>query len=166
MNARRVLSLVLSLTLGLVLVGALLTLADASARAQAATHYVAPDGDCGEASPCYATVQAAVDAAASGDVIKIAAGTYTNVRARPQDGVAAADLVVEMVYLNKSVLIQGGYSPDFGGPPDPDAYPTTLNAAVSWPKKHIRSMISRTESITLSGDCSESIRIRIFGQDR
>jgi len=65
MNARRVLSLVLSLTLGLVLVAVPLTLVDTFAQAQAITHYVAPDGDCGEASPCYATVQAAVDAAAS-----------------------------------------------------------------------------------------------------
>lgn len=52
-----------ALALGLVLL---------CAPVQAATHCVAPGGGGG----CFASVQAAVDAAASGDTISIAAGTY------------------------------------------------------------------------------------------
>jgi hypothetical protein len=39
--------------------------------------YVAPDGLCGGAKPCYASIQAGVDGAGLGDVIKVAGGTYT-----------------------------------------------------------------------------------------
>jgi hypothetical protein len=42
----------------------------------AATLYVNPDGICGGHSPCFTTIQAAVNAAASGDTIQVAAGTY------------------------------------------------------------------------------------------
>lgn len=55
---------------------ALLGLA-ADAAADGAIHYVAPDADCGEESPCYASVQAALDAATDGDEVHIAAGVYT-----------------------------------------------------------------------------------------
>ena len=54
-----------------------------TALADAGILHVAPGGDCGGATPCYATVQAAVDAAVEGDTIKIAAGTYADVQSRP-----------------------------------------------------------------------------------
>jgi predicted outer membrane repeat protein len=38
--------------------------------------YVAPGGNCGGMTPCYAAIQAAVDAASNGDTISITAGTY------------------------------------------------------------------------------------------
>jgi hypothetical protein len=47
------------------------------------TYYVAPGGDCGGMTPCYASVQAAVDAADDpDDVVKVAAGTYTDIHLR------------------------------------------------------------------------------------
>ena len=40
------------------------------------TSYVDPSGLCGGYTPCYSTIQAAIDAADSGTIIKIAQGTY------------------------------------------------------------------------------------------
>lgn len=40
------------------------------------THYVNPDGVCGGNTPCYTTIQAAINAATAGDTINVAAGTY------------------------------------------------------------------------------------------
>jgi len=81
-------------------------------------------------SPCYVrlddvsypTVQAAVDASTHAtDTIKVAGycrGVHT------QSGVGT----VQMVYLDKSLTIQGGYTPTNWTTPDPEANPTTLDA--------------------------------------
>ena len=56
----------------------------------AATLYVNPDGVCGGNSPCYTTIQAAINAANNGDTIKVADATYN-----------------EAVDINKSLTLQG-----------------------------------------------------------
>jgi len=86
--------------------------------------YVAPTGadagDCAvSAHPC-ATVQYAVDRAATGDEVHIATGVYTDVHQRAG--------ITQTVYLTKTVTLRGGYPAGFSGPPDPDAHPTTLDA--------------------------------------
>jgi predicted outer membrane repeat protein len=63
--------------------------------------YVAPLAQCGSNNPCYAQVQAAVDAANAGDEIRVAAGTYTAVSTR--------NGMTQVVYLDKSITIRGGY---------------------------------------------------------
>ncbi|HNT76230.1 MAG TPA: BMP family ABC transporter substrate-binding protein, partial [Anaerolineae bacterium] len=68
----------------------------------------------------YASVQAAVDDAGEGDLIKVAAGTYTGVSARAG--------VTQMVYLDKGVTIQGGYTTANWTTPDPEVNVTTLDA--------------------------------------
>jgi hypothetical protein len=65
-------------------------------------------------------VQDAVDAASDDDVIKVAAGTYTDIHARTG--------VTQVVYIDKSVTIRGGYTTAFTDPPDPAANLTTLDA--------------------------------------
>jgi len=76
--------------------------AGSSTRVQAASNlrYVAPGGNCGGATPCYASLQAAVNAAASGNEIRVAAGTYNGVNT--QGGLS------QMVYITKSLTIKGG----------------------------------------------------------
>ena len=67
----------------------------------------------------YGTVQAAVDAADAGDVIKVAGGTYT--------GMDTSDQTREMIYVDKSVAILGGYSSSNWDLPDPVGNPTILD---------------------------------------
>jgi uncharacterized repeat protein (TIGR01451 family) len=84
------------------------------------TYYVAPSCS-GVPDPCYTTVQAAVDAADDPeDMIKVAAGTYTDIHQRAG--------ITQVVYISKTVAIQGGYTTAFTDPPDPDANLTTLDA--------------------------------------
>jgi uncharacterized repeat protein (TIGR01451 family) len=79
---------------------------------------------CLEGTPfcTYTSIQAAVDAANPGDVIKVAAGTYT--------GTNTYGGTAQVVYISKTLTIQGGYTTtdNFGGSPDPVANPTTLDA--------------------------------------
>ena len=76
----------------------------------------------------YNSIQAAVDAAEDGDVIKVATGTYTTMNVRPRNDVTATGVVTQMVYISKTVIIQGGYITTNWENADPDANPTTLDA--------------------------------------
>jgi pectin methylesterase-like acyl-CoA thioesterase len=79
----------------------------------------------------YGTIQAAVDAATPGDVIKVAAGTYSGVQGRPAPaGYSYSSVVTQVVYVSKTVAIQGGYTTatGFADPPDPVNNPTTVDA--------------------------------------
>ncbi|HHN93882.1 MAG TPA: hypothetical protein ENK17_03865, partial [Anaerolineae bacterium] len=73
----------------------------------------------GAPSPCYTTIQEAVDAASSGDEIHIAQGTYTGVRQRAG--------ITQVVYITKDLTLLGGWNGDFTVR-DPSAYPTTVDA--------------------------------------
>ncbi len=77
----------------------------------------------------YAVIQEAVDAAAPGDVVKIAGGVYTDVHGRPvPSGYPGFDIITQVVYISKTVSLRGGYTTAFSDPPDPQANPTTLDA--------------------------------------
>ena len=70
----------------------------------------------------YASIQAAVDDAVTGDVIKVEQGTYTGVHQR--------NGITQVVYISTSITLQGGYvsMEDFMNPPDPWLYPTIIDA--------------------------------------
>jgi hypothetical protein len=68
----------------------------------------------------YATVQAAVDAANPGDVIKVATGVYSGVQARAG--------ITQVAYISKTVTVRGGYTSANWGTPDPEGNPATLDA--------------------------------------
>ncbi|MCX7680891.1 MAG: hypothetical protein N2508_02805, partial [Anaerolineae bacterium] len=68
----------------------------------------------------HTTIQAAVDAAAEGDIIKVAAGVYTDIHVRRG--------ITQVVYLTKSITIRGGYTITGWTTSDPEANPTILDA--------------------------------------
>ncbi|MBN1955654.1 MAG: right-handed parallel beta-helix repeat-containing protein [Anaerolineae bacterium] len=64
----------------------------------------------------FADIQAAIDAAAGGEIIKVAQGTYTDLNG---DG--------RVVYLAKTVYLRGGYDVSDWSAADPELYPTILD---------------------------------------
>jgi len=129
---RIILTLVAAL---LALAGTLLAIWDdgtPATRAQGTIRYVAPDGDDARACDSVAnrcqTVQHAVDVAASGDEVRVAQGDYTGVQGRPAlGGYNGPAVITQVLYITKTVTVQGGYSNDFDTW-NPTAYTTSLNA--------------------------------------
>jgi hypothetical protein len=125
MKAKRLFGI---LVLGLGLTLALLAgLQMAHAGPAALTRYVTTGGnDGGGTSSCTSssfpcrTVQQAVNAAVDGDEIRVATGVYT--------GVQAHDGVTQVVYINKTVILRGGYTTTNWTTPYPLTQPTTLDA--------------------------------------
>ncbi len=99
----------------------------------------------------YSSIQAAVDAASDGDVIKVAAGSYT--------GVTTRDSVTQVVYISKSVTIRGGYTTAFGEPPDPAVNATTVDAQGQGRGLYITGNISPTiEGLRITGGNAAGLR--------
>ena len=92
------------------------------------TLYVAPGAECAEAEPCYATVQQAVDAANPFDSIKVASGNYTDISIRPRDDYTTTGVVTQVVYLTKTLTIQGGFNQNNWSTPDPVVNISKLDA--------------------------------------
>jgi parallel beta-helix repeat protein len=94
-------------------------------------HRVAPDCT-GIPVPCHTTIQEAVDAASPGDVIKVATGVYSDVHGRPAPlgypSPPASGIITQVVYISKTVTIQGGYTTTNWTTSYPITQPTTLDA--------------------------------------
>lgn len=90
------------------------------AQAGRALRYVAPGGNCGGASPCYAQIQDAVAASADGDEIRVAAGTYS------QTGTGHGITAVVRI-IDRKITLRGGYSTSDWDNSNPAANPTVID---------------------------------------
>jgi hypothetical protein len=129
--------LFVTLALGLSLTFALLwilgTQSPSSVAAASAVHIKALNAPTAELHVCpsgcaYSSVQVAVDAASDGDIIKVATGTYTDVHVRPRNDITTTGVVTQVVYLTKTLTIEGGYTTTDWTTSDPESNPTTLDA--------------------------------------
>lgn len=94
----------------------------------------------------YQTVQDAVDAASDGDLIKVAAGVYTDVHSYGGHW--------QVVYLSRTLTIRGGYTSTngFADPPDPAVNPTILDPRRLGRTIYVSGAVSATvEGLQLTG---------------
>ncbi len=108
-------------TLSLLIVSSLLLFFHHSiVLAEPTIRYVTTDGNCAGASPCYSSIQAAINAAIDGDEIRVAQGTYT--QKSTGDGITGGVLII-----NKIVSLVGGYTSSDWNNSEPDARPTVID---------------------------------------
>lgn len=144
----RTLRLLLALALGVGLtLGMFWILSPSAVRANPGTLYVSNTSPtCGGRAPCYATIQAAVNAAANGDEIRVAAGTYSGA-AMVVVGTTPYTQVVAIV--NKTLTLAGGYTNTNWTTPD-----AVLNRVEIDAQQHGRGMTivgTWTEAVTVTG---------------
>lgn len=102
-------------------------------------YYAAPDGDCGGRSPCYRSVQEAINALPAGGEVRLAAGRYT--------GVARMGALRAAAIITKPLTLSGGFTPANWDAPDPAAHAAILDAA----NLGRVVVISDTAHVTLQG---------------
>jgi parallel beta-helix repeat protein len=120
-------------------------------RADPGVRYVASGGVCGGVTPCYSTVQAAVDAAVQGDEIRVAADTYT--------GVSTRSGTTQVLHVSKGVTIRGGYTTASWNTSDPTTNLTTLDARGQGRVLYITGNISPTiEGLRITGGDATGLR--------
>lgn len=132
--------------------------APAVALAADGIRYVALSGDdasndCTQPlAPCR-TLQHAIDQAAPGDEVRVAAGVYTDCAVRPAPpGYDGSSTVTQVAYITQSLTLRGGFTVTDWLTYNPVSYPTTLDAQ------------QQGRVILLAGDVSVTVEgLRITG---
>jgi uncharacterized repeat protein (TIGR01451 family) len=97
-------------------------------------------------------VQYAVDRAGAGDEVRVAAGTYTDVHVRPRQDITTTGVVTQVVYITKTLSLQGGYTITNWITPDPVANPTILDAGGQGRVLYITGYVTPTvEGLAITG---------------
>jgi len=146
MKTRKVLlsvPLFFGITLTLVL---LWTSSTPAVRASAPTHYVSKTSGCGGQSPCYLSIQAAVNASGPGDLIKVATGTYTGTVKM----LFGTQPYTQVVFITRTLTLQGGFTNSNWTSPDVKTNPTVIDAQ------------RKGRGITIKGTGSEKVIIDGF----
>ncbi len=99
----------------------------APAAALSTIHHVAPGGNCGGATPCYATLQAAINAAVAGNEVRVAQGVYVAVTTRQHTLGGSLQTITQAVFINKGLTVRGGYTITGWTTPQPASYPTVID---------------------------------------
>lgn len=148
--------------LGLALLWSLNALAHFDGAMPAAELRVCPDGP---PACSYASLQAAVDAAADGDVIKVAAGIYADTHQRPAPpGYAGPAMITQLGYISKTVTLRGGYTAGSWDAADPTTNPITLDAGNRGRVVVITGAVSPTlEGLRITGGNATGLGGGIWG---
>jgi hypothetical protein len=78
--------------------------------------------------PC-ASVQRGIDVADSGDEVRIAVGAYTGVHGRAAPpGYEGPAVITQVVYLTKTLMLRGGFTTTDWTVPNPERFPTVVDA--------------------------------------
>jgi parallel beta-helix repeat protein len=101
-------------------------------------------GDCTDSNNPCKTIQYAVNKAAPGDEIRVAAGTYTDINTGPRNDKVTTGTVTQTVYLSKTVALRGGFTTSNWTTPNPLANPTALDAQNQGRVLYITGNISPT----------------------
>ncbi len=135
----------ITFTVGLGLALATLSLLGGSRATRAAPEaelHVCPSG-C-----AYSSIQAAVDAASSGDVIKVAAGTYSGTQTKLST--TTAYTYTQVVFIDgKSLTLKGGYTASDWNVYDPLNNPTIIDAQNYG--RGITIVGNGTQTVTIAG---------------
>ncbi len=101
--------------------------------------YLSPTGsdttNCTQASQPCQTVQYAIDQAAAGDALYLAAGAYSGVQTRND--------ILQVAYVDKNLSLSGGYSADFSSR-SPETDPSILDAGLAGRVVYLPANISLT----------------------
>lgn len=112
------------------------------------TVYVAADGNCWGATPCYPNVMLAVNALGSaGGLVKVAGGIYTgyDIHVPAPTGYPGPDFLTVAVYVSDTtVTVRGGYGGGNWNSPQPARYPTRI-----WPPQGRGFFIANGARLTL-----------------
>ncbi len=106
----------------------------------------------------YSSIQAAVDAADSGDLIKVATGIYTDTHVRPRADITTTGVVTQVVYISKTVTLQGGYSTTNWIVSHPLTQPSILDANGMGRVMYITGFISPVlEGLNITGGNADAM---------